>query len=272
MLRDVPDQTVAWGLGEFRRLLEDVGRGLGGDLPESVIGPEFWFSVVAKYEEFLAVHPEHAAADAEDIAASEFVRAMAAGRRDLLNYAEAIRMELADFQTQTRPTVFSRLLDEVWDPATQQIMREWSRQGGDYTDESIRALEWDMAIRNAYLRSWLGLAFNRVIGRSDIVHEIVVEEAIRLPDRETDWPKFPRPTLVDGDQRVVARDAGFVEIDYELRERRQLWEDALRSQQMQDVVLHGFGHALLTGTRFDILCDVSERDERGFASDPQACR
>ena len=112
-----------------------------------------------------------------------------------------------------------------------------------------------MAIRNAYLRSWLGLAFHKVLGRSDIVYELVLEETIRLPDRETDWVSPRRPTLVDGDETIVPKDAGFAEIGYSLREGRLRWERALRSEQMRDVVAHGFGHAVLTGTRFDSLGD-----------------
>ena len=251
-LRERPDRTISWSLQEFKRLLRKTGEDgarRGARLPASVVGPEAWFYIADLHDEFLEEYPEHAAVSSEGD--ENFVRSMRIWRLDLISYAATIRDELAAFQAGSRATVFSGLLAEAWDDSVRARVDEWSRRTlGDYNDEVIRTLEREMAIRNAYLRSWIALAFYDSIGRSDSVRALM-EDVVRLPDRPGDWRPV-EPPVTPTPPTHAAQEVGLV-----VQSGIRRMEEFLRSVAMQDVVEYGYGHSLLMETAFPALGDGS---------------
>ena len=197
LLRASPDSTLAWGLAEFRRLRGEIGvpAAENARLPEFVVGPEAWFYVAEAYDRLVTNHPEEASADIEAFGISRLVGQLQIWRADLTTYAAAIREELAAYQAASRPTVFDRWLEQAWGAAERSRIEEWSRDGGDYNDGTLLSVQRDMAINNAQLRGWLGLAFFDAVGHADVVTDIMLG-AVRLPERSDDWERLPRVAVV----------------------------------------------------------------------------
>ena len=251
-------------------------------LPKSVVGPGMWFHVVDTHDRFLSDYPGHAVMDADSAELATFRDKMQEHRSNLNRYAEAIRQELMTFQMGSRETAFSRLLDEAWDPEVVEALLEditsspgeaivdcyWTATVGDRLSldrrdaeaclesnaqrardavleaEAFGHLEEDLFVAGAHLRSWISLALNDAIGRSDTAFEVSVN-LIGLPNVR---------------EMVEAGGLGSSSWSWTLAEdvaaRIRDFETTLRSSAMLDAAAHGYWHRALTGTRFENLGDV----------------
>ena len=250
-LASLPDRMLASSLRYFKTLLREIGdqEDRAAVLADTVVGPESWLYVADLHDKFLGDHLTLATMDATAISDGRYARTMRMWRRQLVYYAEAIREELEAFQLGTRPTVFSRLLRDAWEPIVWEPVREWSRQGRDYDAEEIHSMQNHMAVINAHLRLWLGLAFHDVLARSEALGDIM-SGAIRLPDRATDWAvssiRLTQPSR--GEIEVIP--SGAAELTFVVGNGLTALEDALRSAAMRDVVRYGYGHSILMSTLF----------------------
>ena len=83
-------------------------------LPDSVIGPEAWLSLVDQHSKFVDDWGAFLPEGYETYPSSkQFAQAMRAHRADLVRYAEAIRDELLSEGEAEHATVFSRQLSEL---------------------------------------------------------------------------------------------------------------------------------------------------------------
>ena len=94
------------------------------------------------------------------------------------------------------------------------------------------------------IRSWLSMAFDRVVGLSGALRA-VVSGGVGLPNIER---------MLDND------DVAPWEIADEAGRSIERLESVLRSRAMADVVTYGFGHRLLTETNFAALGDADKRE------------
>ena len=250
-LEALPDRMLGSSLTWFKTLLSSVEgeEQRAALLAEGVVGPESWFYIADMQDEFLVTHPALAVEDARAIENSWTTQTMNAWRLQLVRYAEAIRDEVKAFQAQARPTVFSRLLAHAWDGPTQELVDEWSRDGGDYSMEAVRAVERRMSVANAHLRLWIGLAFYNAIGRFPVVTDVLAGQ-VRLPDRPGDWKVFAIPVSELHTAGTWEARSGAAEVWYVIGEAVAAVENVLRSAAMEQVVEYGYGHRLLMETRF----------------------
>lgn len=119
-----PDRMIAFQYESFRRFLaatgpEGVARATAMSSRTPTVGPDVWYSLIDLHDGFLVAYPELAARDPQfledGIVPNQFSRAMQRWRGHLLGFADTIREELRAFQDEARPTVFSQLLEDVWD-------------------------------------------------------------------------------------------------------------------------------------------------------------
>ncbi len=272
-----PDRTLSWDIATFKRLLRTTGpagvdRAAG--LPDSLVGPEAWLSVMESHDGFIIQYPEFASQDPLIGERNEFSTAMAVWRSDLIRFAEEIRTELRVYRDGTRPTVFSELFEEVWSrgrlasillravgspadmlwnclaPAGEaHCERLESLASSDYVRDVLvdtpefTQLARDLAIRGAHLRHWIALAFRDAIGRSEAATALAAGW-VAVPDllqvvqtrdlRVASWPDFV-------DQVDSAID--------------QL-KDVLQSEELSAEASAEFRHPVLTVRRFPGLGDV----------------
>ena len=113
----VLDRTINKHFRELKRQMQLSGSeslGRARSLPEPVVvGPDAWFYVARRYEEYLAARPNLVRAYREYLSRSEVVRELRAKRSDLLDYMETVKDELQAFQNGLRPTAFSSLLADA---------------------------------------------------------------------------------------------------------------------------------------------------------------
>lgn len=269
-----PDGTISQSFEEFKRLLRATGPE-GADraaaLAETVVGPDAWFYVVDKHDWFLSEYPEHASTDD----GTGFVRTMRVWRDDLTSYAEAIRDELVAFQEGSRPTVFSKLLDEAWNREEMETLlatiadfpgvamlncyeearREVSLERGDlnvceenrYAEqvrdrllarEELGNMERTLSVAGAHLRSWISFALHDAIGHSDVATAVA-----------RGWIGFP-----DLRYMIESEGLGWTWTSWTLADDvsariRDLGEQ-LRSAAMREAVTHEYGHHVLMRTHF----------------------
>lgn len=97
-----------------------------------------------------------------------------------------------------------------------------------------------MRAANEALQSWISVAFDRAIGRSDIV-DLILSGRVAVPD-----------------SGVMLEDPGLRPWDVadEAVRRLERLETVLRSRAMEDAVEYGFGHRLLTEAGFAALGDA----------------
>ena len=112
-----------------------------------------------------------------------------------------------------------------------------------FESEDFKIIERDMLIANTYLRSWFGLAFDNLIGRSDVVTSIVLGE-IGFPDIR----QMLKTSQYAGFASVLEKGVG---------EEILALKDELRSLALyDDIEMYGYGHRVLTGTHFDNIGGV----------------
>ena len=135
-----------------------------------------------------------------------------------------------------------------WNRATEKkkalLKHVWNSLLGS---EEFKDIARDMSIANAYLRSWLTLAFDEALG-SDVVAAIALGQ-IGFPDlvqMTQDFADYTEHSVTGGGLRPLA----LVDI---VTERVRMLKAILKSEAMRKVVEHGYGHRILTGTRFDNL-------------------
>ena len=243
LLQEHPGRTLSWTLEAFRTLLLRTENSASATvLQPDVVSAEEWFFWADLHDRFMADNPDVADKFRDAIFGSAFVNGMQRLRDRLLAFRDAIRTELVAFQDGTRPSVFSELFDGAW-PSVEARVQAWGQSGGDYGHQSVKAVEYEMATRNAYLRSWLALAFYDVIGDSEPLNEIMRRD-LRLPDRMEDW--------TPGESGPV----GAMAMRLKIREAVDRVTEVLKSPPLRDVVTYGYEHRLLTGTRFEWLGDV----------------
>ena len=104
-------------------------------------------------------------------------------------------------------------------------------------DEGFQAMERKLALGNLYVRSWLGLSFDKVKGRSGVLSAITAGRV-----------GFPRLTvMLEGstDDRLPGRMAAKV------TKKVEEFMKVLASERMRDVAKYGYGHRILTEMRFE---------------------
>ena len=286
-----PDRTISQSLGRFQRLLRATGpegTDRAAALAETVVGPDAWFYVVDQHDWFLSEYPEHASEGGSEEGA-RFARTMRVQRADLVGYAEAIRDELLAFQEDSRPTVFSKLLDEAWSPeaadtvlatiadfpggallscyeeAQREVPAALDRGDMDICDENryaeqvrdlllareeLENMERTLSIAGAHLRSWISLAFHDAIGHFDIA-TAVARGLIGFPDLR--W-------------MLESQGLGWTWTSWTLADdvsaRIQVLGEQLRSNAMRELATHGYGHRILMRTRFANLDGDDDTEER----------
>ncbi|MDE0004363.1 MAG: hypothetical protein OXQ29_16865, partial [Rhodospirillaceae bacterium] len=243
-----PDLTMQLSFLEFKRLLAHTGgpgKETAARLPESIVGPEAWFAVADLHDAFLGDHPEHALREWD----GDFAASMRTHRANLIAYANSVRDELAAYQQGARRTVFSLLLENAWNGTG--MLRPGESLEDFLNTERFADIERNMTISGAHLRSWLTLALQGALDRSDA--------ALALASGRVGFPSvratFEAALRRQDASRMRVREA----VDFSAWAAKQLADgverlgDELRSERISDALTYGGEHRLLTRTRFDTL-------------------
>ena len=118
----------------------------------------------------------------------------------------------------------------------QKATREYVRKTLKANDD-FQAMERKLALGNLYVRSWLGLSFDKVKGRSGVLSAIMAGRV-----------GFPRLAVMLESSTDDLLPGGMAA---KVTKKVEEFEKVLGSERMRDVAKYGYGHRILTEMRFE---------------------
>lgn len=253
-LQEHRDDSVPKALSKFTSLVEG-SREPGGYSVFS--GPATWSRMADMHLQLMEDYPELAPEFQNDPANQQFVLWMRSWRDALRYYMNAIQLDLKKYQEEGGAgTAIGALIDRARSERIRMLTAEWATNGGDPDADGLRAIEIEMGIINAYLRLWLGLAFEKVAGVSGVLQRIM-EGEVGLPDNHEDWIWSRMDVRVEGqtdeDRRMYLAQRAKADVEGAVNDGISALENLLRSPAMRDVAAYGGGHSILTEMQFENL-------------------